>query len=537
MDSGSFINHFPFPEIRDSQAKILTTLANRWEQFQYFVIEAPTGVGKSAIAKAVAEANTSVYLLTASKQLQDQYAQTFTEPRVTILKGKTNYRCNIDKRRNVECGLCVGNFQQLRDCMSHDTCSYYNQRDLAAKANMAVMSYHYFLYSCMRSKFWRKRDVLIIDEAHLLENTLVQWATIQVNVDELRNKYGIKPRKHKPVEGYAGNEKWLRQIYTAISKKQATLCKQVELSLKRQEKMLSQTDLEEALALNGEYRNLDGMLERFNIFHLDPAKERWLITPNEQGLLLTPIDVGGIFQRYVTPFANKIVFMSATLLDLRNFASTLGLASDATSYLRVEPEFPPERSPILYIPTGSMAYSKLEQTIPKIVAIVAKILARHPNEKGIIHTGNYRLALALIEQLQDPRLLGKQAHETNEGLLKRHMYDTGPTVLVSPALTTGTDLYDDLSRFQVIVKMPWISLADPRVKLKADRDDGWYLAEMWRTFVQASGRSTRSAEDWSVTYVLDSKFRYWTSRASSYLPRQFLRRIEWQVDLDGSSKH
>lgn len=48
---------------------------------------------------------------------------------------------------------------------------------------------------------------------------------------------------------------------------------------------------------------------------------------------------------------------------------------------------------------------------------------------------------------------------------------------------------------------------------------------MFRTVVQAAGRSTRNKEDWSVTYVLDTSFYHFVMKYRKWLSKNFLRRI------------
>jgi Rad3-related DNA helicase len=93
-------------------------------------------------------------------------------------------------------------------------------------------------------------------------------------------------------------------------------------------------------------------------------------------------------------------------------------------------------------------------------------------------------------------------------------------------MTTGVDLKDDLSRFQIVVKMPFSSLGDPRTKKKSEINSDWYTCQMLKNLVQACGRSTRSAEDHSATFILDSSFRYWVTKYEKWLPKQFLQRIK-----------
>jgi ATP-dependent DNA helicase DinG len=45
-------------------------------------------------------------------------------------------------------------------------------------------------------------------------------------------------------------------------------------------------------------------------------------------------------------------------------------------------------------------------------------------------------------------------------VIAEHVNSTKPNVLISPSLYTGLDLKDDLSRFQIIVKVPYPDLGE-----------------------------------------------------------------------------
>jgi Rad3-related DNA helicase len=292
---------------------------------------------------------------------------------------------------------------------------------------------------------------------------------------------------------------------------------------------LTEEELDELVSTHKDYYEIDKLFKRLHVFFSSKDKESWIIEPENDGLNIQPVNIGNLFFKYVNTWAtNKVIFMSATILDIKGFCEELGLPKEQTAIIRMEPTFDPQKSPIIYYPTGHMNYKALDNTIPKIIESVKDILAKHPNDKGIIHTGNYKIAKAIHEGVNDSRLIMKDDDGNNEKLLRRHTKSSLPTVLVSPSLTTGADLKDELSRFQIMVKLPWPSLADKRVKKKIEINDDWYAAEMFRSFIQASGRSTRSEEDWSTTYVLDSSFYHWTFKFKKWFPQQYLKRIVWK---------
>ena len=73
--------------------------------------------------------------------------------------------------------------------------------------------------------------------------------------------------------------------------------------------------------------------------------------------------------------------------------------------------------------------------------------------------------------------------------------------------------------------MPYSSLASKRIKKLAELDPRWYTRKMLTSFVQMCGRSTRSEEDHSVTYVLDGSIINIMQRCRDLLPKYFLQRF------------
>lgn len=527
MSTHKIIKHFPFERARDMQQEVIKKLEDNWNKYRYFVCELPTGFGKSPVAQSIGMSVDSTFLLTVTKQLQDQYVKDFGSKKVVELKGKANYRCNVEPGLNVECGPCTINKDLLKTCKDNGVCAYYNQREKALKANIAVLSTPFFLLSTCCGRYWKPRDVVIVDECHLLEQQLVQWASTLISPTELKNEYDIEVPAHFPVSGYKANKKWLNDIWSTITDRRKELEDEIKELLDGQDPNSMSEDLVEEISIShGAYYKIDKLYKTMEIFFRSPNKHNWLCEPQEDGLLVTPVEVDDLFKRYMdTQAEEKIVFMSATILDMAGFCKTFGIKREEVGLIKVESEFPPEKSPIIYKPCGSMNMKNLDNTMPKIVETVRDILAKHPNEKGILHSGNYKIAEAIYENLNDPRLIMRQEGENNEIIIQKHMDSKEPTVLLSPSLTTGTDLKDDLSRFQIIVKLPFLSLADPRVVRKNELDNDWYVAQMFRTFVQAAGRSTRSEDDWSKTYVLDTSFYHFIIKYRKWFPKSFLRRI------------
>ena len=104
---------FPYSKIRDQQSEAIRFILEKIsEGKKYIVIEAGTGVGKSAIGLTVARLLSEVstekyaagaYFLTTQKILQEQYVNDFGgfKGPMKSIKSSSNYTCNFNKKTSV----------------------------------------------------------------------------------------------------------------------------------------------------------------------------------------------------------------------------------------------------------------------------------------------------------------------------------------------------------------------------------------------------------------------------------------------------
>jgi len=232
------------------------------------------------------------------------------------------------------------------------------------------------------------------------------------------------------------------------------------------------------------------------------------------------IDVAPFSEENLFRFGDRVLLMSATILNSEAFCEGLGIPKDQVAVIEIPSPFPVENRPILYSPVGRMSRSSIDQTLPKMVETVKMLLEHHKDEKGIIHTHTYRIANYLRDKLQDPRIL---IHDSanREHTLQQHHDSERATVLLSPSMTEGIDLKGDDGRFQIICKIPYPYLGDPLIKKRMNRWKWWYALQTAKSIVQSSGRSVRSMEDHAVTYILDEDWRMFFGRNKAMFPATF----------------
>ena len=241
-------------------------------------------------------------------------------------------------------------------------------------------------------------------------------------------------------------------------------------------------------------------------------------------LSFRPIDVSQFAHDHLFRLGYKVVMMSATILDSRVFCESLGVKPSEVSFISIPTPFPVENRPVLIHPVGSMGSKSIDTTLPTMAKVVKEILKEHSGEKGIIHCHTYKIAKYLKENVGSDRLL-THTSENRDAILKKHEKSIKPTVLLSPSMSEGVDLKGDLSKFQIIVKIPYPYLGDPLVRKRMNKWETWYPLQTAKLIVQSAGRSIRSSKDDAVTYILDKDWERFYGRNRSIFPASFRESI------------
>jgi ATP-dependent DNA helicase DinG len=234
---------------------------------------------------------------------------------------------------------------------------------------------------------------------------------------------------------------------------------------------------------------------------------------------LKPLDVSPYCKELFTKCDKTL--MSATILDTKTFCKSIGLSYDNVKVIRVGSDFPLNKRPIQPRNVAYLNYNELWKNEVKtaIASGIDRIMTFHKQHKGIIHTTSYEQLNFIRENISKEnrrRLLETDPEVQRDEIIEEHFKTTKPTAL---------DLKDDLSRFQVIVKVPYPSLADRWINEKRKRNEQWYSWQTGLRIVQAYGRSVRSKDDWATTYVLDSAFGNFVARNKQILPEWFTNAI------------
>ena len=539
----SFISQFPDSFTPSKlQIDIINKIDKAFSSGKKFVICcAPTGSGKSFIAKTLAnigsapsdtftdlirsydaykmdfdgnysyeqecknEPASGTFALTITKSLQDQYQELFTD--TNTLKGKTNYICDVDKNYDAELAPCTF-APMLRDtCWSENRCPYYNARNEAMLAQFAALNYKMFLSLPSHIK---RKNFLICDEASELEDELVRQFSAEINYDKLSN-YNIQCDV-LVTDNRDRAYNWITALLENITNELTAFLNKAG----KKQNLITQTEKIKYQFLKNIHRSLTIISSHWH-------ECEFVIDIDSKRVILTPLHANTL-SKYIFNYGDKIVLMSATIIDHKHFAKSLGI--DDYEYVEVDSTFDPAKSPIYISSKYKLNYKTLNNSLPGICEQIKIIIEHHKNEKGIIHTHSNEITSFIKERLKgNSRLLCRDTNSTNEDILKIHSESIDPTILVSPSLVYGIDLKDNLARFQIIVKLPFLPLSSKRIKKLFQLDSNWYENKMLNAVVQAAGRATRNKDDFSSTYILDGNFINVVKRVKSKLPKYFIDRI------------
>lgn len=536
---------FPFKEIRPQQQEVIDKLNALPDDKRFIMLECGTGTGKSGLAVAMARTVGPAYLLTTTKQLQDQYTRDFEGTQFVQVKGKQNYPCYFtDENTTCDVGPCIALPELVHKC--GEKCKYFKVRAAAKKAQIMCSNYAFFFRWSDCGNWDEKRPLLVFDEAHNLENQLVSFAEIVFNPLKFLDKYYtgdevtdeiIELAAMQPTESEVYD--WILQCYKKIIEpkydelngKIEALARELGSDKTDSKKMRHLMTLKDSMYLLDKLHKKIQYLQRSDrknwIYESEMKENSAAIT-----VKITPINAGEVFKDFIAPKATRFLFMSATLLNLKAFANSIGLPENECAMIKLDSTFPPENAPIMALNLLDLKYKPggiEKETKDLMISTIKQIIEAYPDSKGIIHTGNQKITQIILDAFRgNRRFLCRMESISNQDIMEEHIHSPLPTILVSSSLMDGADLYDDLSRFQIVVKMPFLSLGDKRVALKSKLYPEWYTAQTWMRLIQACGRSIRSETDTADTYILDKAFAWQFQQAlnSRILPKQFVRRIQ-----------
>ena len=453
-------------------------------------------------------------------------------------------------------------------------CPYFDQLNIALNASHSIFNYSNFLALLPSKKNLLPRELLVLDEGHLLETELVKfrgliitkrrwkryisdlklidfgfddikrWIDFLIELEskmfnllgngsmaeslaiERKIKYGRSTIKKKKLNGNTARIVSSSDLFESdehISKQYEDFSVHVNDTL---------TDEVAADAI----RDTERLTRTINNIISDP--ENWIVSDiikesyEVVKVEFKPLDISK-YCKAVFDKCSKTIIMSATILNYKTFCKNIGISpdNDEVKFIQVPSDFPAENRPIYPMNVAYLNYNnlQLQETKSAITNAVDNLMTIHNKHKGIIHTTSYEQLNFIKDNISKDnarRLIVTDPEIQRDEIIHEHLYAKKPTVLISPSLHTGLDLKEDLSRFQIITKVPYPNKSDRWINAKRNKVPEWYYWQTGLKLVQAYGRSVRSKDDWAKTYILDSAFQYFLRKNREILPGWFLNAIK-----------
>lgn len=438
----SILEHFRGTP-RDGQAEVLTKVQKEWNNYEVFVINAPTAFGKTRVIDAIASwRRAEGHSATSIVPTNMLVAQTKAEcPDYTVMPYKN--ACGNDSWASTK--ACV----------------------LAAPKKLAnYMSY-------MANRMYS--ETLIVDEAHSIISTLQEFDGIMWYRDKCRYPENILNTQEVMA--------WLSSLPEEIQMSPKKVWKPGK-DIKKLQRSEVDFILKHETVEWGRYRKLRDRLrmEPLTARHLPPifwpparVKKKVFLsaTFGEEDLYDLGLDKKRVCyieaKSPIPPKQRPIKYKPVASLTYKAWDTDIDRVAEV-----VEEQLAkwPEDKGLVHV-----TYS-----------VAAKIRA-HPrlrqNNRLVFHT-----------QQSKERVYGEWIKsDRREG-----------RVLVACGLTEGIDVKGELGRWQIVGKMAYPSLMDAGIQKKMQHRPKWYYWSAVKTFLQSCGRICRGPEDYGETIVIDSQF-------------------------------
>lgn len=535
----SILEYFPLETPRATQAKVITAIDNAFRDGKRIIIlEAPVGSGKSAIAMTFARAYADSHIITPRKSLQDQYYEDF-EDDIVLMKGRNAYPCTIEaspKQYKRICqeisqghvvapavgesscasGPCRNSESIWKMCTnSNGPCPYTVAIETAQKHHSVVHNIHSFIFQTNFGNKFERRSLMVIDEAHEIENTIRDFITKKFTVGQV-----IAPADQP---NFTDVNLWCDFFLSDQFVPQET---DGEAARKREDEEYKSPkdqyiDRVESLRANAEYYKTNFSVKPGKVF----AGMREIGTSFE----FIPHSIGDAGHRYLFDYGDRVLLMSGTIYDHDQYCRSIGVNPSEALSIKIPSSFPVDNRPIYLKPDYQVdtSFSNWKDNFPKMISIIDRIQNIFKDVKGLIHAPSYEAAQEIAGAVPGKRLMTHGRHDFQEKL--EEFYATKePRIFISPVCQQGVDFKDDRARFQILTRVPYLNTSDEFVSHKVQNDFNWYNYQALIVFGQMLGRPVRSEKDFGATFLLDERFNKFVSRNSKKLPRWVQDAFVWK---------
>jgi ATP-dependent DNA helicase DinG len=574
----------PNGEARPGQVEMAAAVGHAIAEQRHLVVQAGTGTGKSlAYLVPAIESGQRVVVATATKALQDQLAdkdlpflaEHLTRPfRFAVLKGRANYLCRqrLDEVANhdeqlplsgVDAHLPAADIERLAEWAEHtttgdradldhepapqvwaavsvgprecpgsarcpkgSTCFAEQARSLAASADVVVVNTHlYGLHLASGGGLLPEHDVVIIDEAHQLEDTISATAGLELTAGRFsalaRVVAGIVDDDQLVADLEASGDRLRSVLAEHTGRRLRTLDVELADAL-----ALAQTRLAAAL---GVLRGIDeesrgpevaarkqraikatGSLadDVAGVLDVPPSDVAWIEGDEQRPTLkVAPIDVGELLAATAWTWTTAVL-TSATIPP--SLPTRVGLGEGTFDQLDVGSPFDFANQALLYcaadLPDPRSAGFD-EATHQEMAALIGAAGGR-----TLALFTSYRAMHAAVDALRDTvdHPILAQDDLPKPLLVARFAADEATCLFATMGFWQGIDVPGPSLSLVTIDRIPFPRPDEPLLQARRERAraDAFRLVDLPRAvtlLAQGAGRLIRSRTDRGVVAVLDPR--------------------------------
>jgi Rad3-related DNA helicase len=395
-------------------------------------------------------------------------------------------------------------------------CAYTVAKNTAIKSTLAVANVAYFLTIANYQNEFTNEPLLIVDEADVLENELMNFIEVVISRKHVAMLGLGKPKLVTKPESWL---EWIRQkavprIHNEIKHVTKDDVAEMTPGEKKEYRALANALMKLRL-IGGWDRKRWEWVEDYEITN-------WILDGYREGrIVFKPVKVDELAREFLWTHGQKWLLMSASIISAQQMAQDLGLEPNEWRSVSIGSTFPVERRPLYVDPTANMTFAAMRDTDAKKIMLsrIRKLVDWHSDDRVLVHAVSYPLAKYLASGLKHTgRVITYTNARDREGALAAFRASENG-VAVAASWDRGVDLPGDECRVQIIPKVPYPALGDKQTstRLHSKGGQGWFSMLTARTMVQMTGRAMRSEDDFCETYILDQQFITNVYRKNRYL--------------------
>jgi ATP-dependent DNA helicase DinG len=533
----NFSKYKPYLHWRPGQEKAIQSMLDLYQKGNEIIsLNSPTASGKSGILYTFGkilekEFELKKIIYTSPQVVLIESGTLFDLPRLT---GKRNYNClGLNKCTAEECP-----FNSKEEGFSVcQECSYRLAKQAFNASDFSAVTLARYLVD---PNIYSKTKVLLVDESSELENSLLNKATIELNlkISDITKKKTIK-------EQVVDIQKYL----DTFDVKSHLQTRNTELHLYTSKLGKQCTEYRSEVFKGGHHPNsveikrLKSIQQEYNKYHRDEmscSQALRYIGLKVPYCLVTDIQETWnpmLRKKEVSPVPYfKLLDSHALFNDLAANLDCIVLASGTpttelltSKYQEVKVLHPisVDRRLIHYDPVGSMNLASREYTAERMAQRIKQLhdtYSRHT----IVHAGSYAVARLIMDHLSrlHPNTVLQEQGWREEALADWQKRDDA--IFLSVKYEEGISLDGPEYPMNIIAKIAFPNMGDLWIQAR-NKLDNWYYYNLLScvSTMQAAGRTTRGPNDMSETWILDQSFGSLLSRNKKLFAPWFLEALRF----------